>query len=108
MSKIFFVFQALNFLCDVQLVSTTRPHVIGVSLCRPAFLYMNCIGKDRWRYVRKAYELEGGCPRTFKYRGRNKKAITYEDSCMIAKFLDNLADIHSLALPGRVPGYSVV
>ena len=37
-------------------------------------------------------------------RGRNVNAVSMEEAEFIITFLNNVAAVHSLALPGRVPG----
>jgi hypothetical protein len=65
---------------------------------------MNGIGKSRLAALTKHYKENGACPRDFQYKGRNSKAMTFEESKRIVDFLSNISSIHALALPGRVPG----
>lgn len=38
------------------------------------------------------------------YKGRTNKSITFEEAQSIVDFLESVASIHALALPGCVPG----
>ena len=38
--------------------------------------------------------------------GRSKTALTYEDIQRVVLFLGNFVEVHSIVLPGRIPGYS--
>lgn len=52
----------------------------------------------------KHYKMHGLCPRDFLYKGRNSKAVTFEQAKAIVDFITNISNVHALALPGRVPG----
>lgn len=66
------------------------------------------IGKDRLDALIRHYKANGLVPREKKSGGRrdaNKKLLTFEDVTDIKRFITNHADVHALALPGRVPGF---
>lgn len=77
---------------------------LGMVICKPTFLYMNAIGKSRLAALTAHYTAHGTTTRDFLYKGRNNKAVTKEESMKIVSFLHNVAEVHSLSLPGRVPG----
>jgi hypothetical protein len=55
----------------------------------------------------KHYKENGLKPKEKKTGGRlnNKKALTHDTIVKVYKYLENYAETHSLALPGRVPGF---
>lgn len=77
---------------------------LGVKICRNAFMYMNKLSNGLLNDLIKHYKQHGLCPREFHYKGRNKKAVSYEQAKLIVDFLLNVSKVHALALPGRVPG----
>ncbi|XP_067939703.1 uncharacterized protein [Watersipora subatra] len=77
----------------------------GQKICRETFLFLNGIGKNTFQTLKRHYRTEGAVPRSFNYQGRNKRAVTSDDSKSIADFLDHITSIHSLDLPGRVSGF---
>ena len=76
----------------------------GHRICSNAFCYFKGIGKDRLIILTAYYNLHGVITRDFHYKGRTKKAITYEEAKNIVDFLKNVADLHALDLLGRVSG----
>ena len=76
---------------------------VGILVCRNTFLYVNAIGHHRLKAVIKQYEEEGAESRTLKYKGRNKRALTMDDAKRSSKFLEQMAEVHALDLPGRLP-----
>ena len=52
----------------------------------------------------KHYLAVGPQPRDFHYRGRNCKAVTFDEAKHIYDYLLQVAETHALDLPGRVPG----
>ena len=80
---------------------------LDTPVCKEFFLWVNSIGDSRFKVLVKTYKTQSGAhPREFLYRGGARSGLTVEDSNSIVTFLDNIAEIHSLALPGRVPGNS--
>ena len=67
-------------------------------------MYMNGIGQFRLQALLKHYNDEGGEERCFQYKGRNEKALSHDDCQRILKFLEQVAEVHALDLPGRLPG----
>ena len=76
----------------------------GKLICRSAFMYMNAIGDFRLRALLRHYKEDGGDARSFLYKGRNKLSLNLDDSRMILKFLEQAGEVHTLDLPGRLPG----
>ena len=76
----------------------------GTPVCRNSFMYLNAIKHARLKAILKQCQEDGAEPRVLKYKGRNKKAITLEDSERILVFLKQIAELHALDLPGRLPG----
>lgn len=69
-----------------------------------SWLYLHGISTTRLKNLKKHYSAEGAVPRCFNYKGRNNKAVTYDDAKTILEFLTRIASLHALDLPGRVPG----
>lgn len=80
---------------------------VGKGVCRDTFLAMHGISSGTLQTLIKHYMEVGVVPRDFMKKGRNHQSVTMEDSEFIIKFLTNIAAVHSLALPGRVPGMSL-
>lgn len=100
----FFVKMTYLFGCFVYNILFVFFDTIGVKICRSAFLFMNNLGNGLLIDLTLHYKKHGLCPREFYYKGRNSKAVTYEQAKHIVDFLNNISNIHALALPGRVPG----
>lgn len=78
---------------------------VGRPICHKAFLSMHGIGRHRLNALLKHYNEVGLVPRDFFYKGRNtNRSLNSQDVQFMLKYLNNIAEIHSLALPGRVPG----
>lgn len=79
--------------------------IVDESVCKEFWLWLNTIGDTRFKAVLKTYKVQKGAhPREFFYKGGTTSGLKFEDSKQIVKFLTHVAEIHSLALPGRVPG----
>lgn len=65
---------------------------------------MNCLGKSLLLTLTKHYNEHGLCSRDFMYKGRNNKAVSFQQAKKIIDYLTSVSNIHALALPGRVPG----
>ncbi|ELU09153.1 hypothetical protein CAPTEDRAFT_228820 [Capitella teleta] len=79
----------------------------GRSVCRDTFKFLHAISQDRLTGLLKHYKENGLKPKEKKTGGRlnNKKALTHDTIVKVYKYLENYAETHSLALPGRVPGF---
>ena len=51
-------------------------------------MYLNAIEDFRLRVLIQHYKEDGGEVRCFQYKGRNKAALTHDDSRIILKFLE--------------------
>ena len=78
--------------------------VSGHPVCLSSFCYVHGLKEGRLHTLIKHYKENGAVPRHFQYKGRNHQAITWDEAEKIVKFLNNVATIHALAIPGRVPG----
>lgn len=77
---------------------------LAKSICRDAFLAMHGISSYKFKALVAHYKQHGVVPVDYHTKGRNSQAVRYEDSLVVIRFLNNIAEMHSLALPGRVPG----
>ena len=77
-------------------------------MCRNAFMYLNDIGNSRLKTLISHYKQHGAVPRDFLYRGRNNKAVHYDEAKHVVTFLQNVARIHALVLPGTVSGMLIL
>lgn len=73
-------------------------------MCVSGFMYIHSISDTRLKNLRKHYKDNGAVPRTFQHKGRNNKAVNFNDAKLIFDFLQGYAETHALELPGRVPG----
>ena len=69
--------------------------------------FLFSISKDKLSACQKWYKENGLTPRRKQSGGWRDcaRSLTLEDVNRIYHFIDNYAEQHALALPGRVPGY---
>lgn len=81
------------------------PLFLDIPVCKDFFLWLNSVGDSRLKALIKTYKAQQGAhPREFHYKGGYTSGLKWSDCERIVKFIQNIAEIHSLALPGRVPG----
>ena len=65
------------------------------------------MSKDKLTNIKKWYLEHGLIPRKKKSGGQQERtALTMDDIRNVTRFILNYAELHSIVLPGRVPGFS--
>ena len=78
----------------------------GHRVCQTTFLFVHNVGKKRWKNLMKRWQNTGVELHSHGNRSKgNKSQLTPNDVTDIVKFVDNLASIHAMILPGRVPAF---
>ena len=86
-----------------------RAHFLheGQKVCKNTFLFLHGIGEMRLKNLIKHFKQNGVTGRTHKNtRCRPHHALNLPTVESIVTFIVNYSVQHSLALPGRIPGYS--
>ena len=74
--------------------------------CKDFFLIIYGIGKKRLENLQKHYKKNGILPRVHGNKGRLAiRVCSLETLKPVVSFLDNYAEEHAVAFPGRVPGF---
>ena len=74
--------------------------------CKNFFLIIYGIGKKRLENLQKHYKKNGILPRVHGNKGRLAiRVCSLETLKPVVSFLDNYAEEHAVAFPGRVPGF---
>ena len=78
----------------------------GLRVCRTTFLFLQGIGKSRFKALKAAYIHHGLVARVHGHTGRvAPNAIVLEDMKKILEFVLQYAEANAILLPGRIPGY---
>lgn len=77
--------------------------ILGSTICRDAWQYLHGVGERRLKAVKDALIANGPLPRDFYQKGGMSKAEVMETKDTMT-FLNQLAEVHGLDIPGRVPG----
>ena len=79
----------------------------GVRVCRKTFLFLHGISSWRLRAVQASCRRDGLRARV---HGNTKRlppnALLFVDIQRVISFITNIAEVHGILLPGRIPGYS--
>ena len=79
---------------------------LGFPICKDFFLIVYGIGKKRLENLQKHYKKNGILPRVHGNKGRLAiRVCSLETLKPVVSFLDNYAEEHAVAFPGRVPGF---
>lgn len=78
----------------------------GAPICREMFLVLYGIGVRRLENLKRHYKNHGIMPRIHGNKGKMPVRTCSMDTLQhVITFLDNYAEEHAVALPGRVPGF---
>ena len=86
-----------------------RAHFLhgGQKVCKKTFLFLHGIGEMRLKNLMKHFKQNGITGRTHgNTRHRPHHALSLPTVKSVVTFIVNYSEQHSLALPGRIPGYS--
>ena len=79
---------------------------LGFPICKDFFLNLYGIGKKRLENLQRHYKKNGILPRVHGNKERlHIRVCSLETVQTVVSFLDNYAEEHAVALPGRVPGF---
>ena len=80
--------------------------IAGAPICREMFLVLYGIGVRCLEKLKQHYKNHGITPRTHGNKGEMPIGTCSMDTLQhVISFLDNYAEEHAVALPGRVPGF---
>ncbi|KAK7106359.1 hypothetical protein V1264_017624 [Littorina saxatilis] len=97
-------------LCDRKERQRTRCtyKYFGRPVCVTTFRrLLGRMSKERLQNLQDHFKQNGLVPRKLKSGGRknNTKALTFDDTDAVRRFLLTYAEAHAVHLPGRVPGF---
>ena len=82
----------------------TKFFLHGIQICRKTFCFVHTVGRERVENLCLAVDTDGVALRIHgnkKYPRHNQ--ISYTEVARVRDFVRNMADVHGLPLPGRLP-----